>query len=127
MPDAPHDFHSLTFSVRYDECGPRGNVRASVYMRLFQELAFAHSAALGFPLAWYERHRLFWLLRRVNLVVLAPARFGDALLCTTRVAGARRVMARRINTARRADGSLIAAAMADWIFTQEGVTPRSEE
>lgn len=118
-----HDVHSVTFSVRYDECGPRGDARASVYMRLFQELAFAHSAALGFPLAWYEHHRFFWLLRRVNLVVLAPARYGDALFCTTRVAGARRVMARRINTAYRADGTLIAAAMADWIFTEGGVTP----
>lgn len=115
---------SQTFNVRYDECGTGGTLRASVHMRLMQELAFAHSAALGFPLAWYEQHRLFWLVRRVNLVVQAPAGYGDALVYTTRVVGARRILARRLNTVRRSDdGAWVATALVDWIFTENGTTP----
>ncbi len=121
--DLPNSFFQI-FTVRYDECGPGGTLRASVHMRLLEELAFAHSAALGFPLAWYERHRLFWLVRRANLVVHAPARYGDALIYATRVAGARRIMARRRNTVRRSDdGTLVATALVDWIFTENGTTP----
>ncbi len=123
LDDLPDSF-SQTFTVRYDECGPGGTVRASVHMRLLQELAFAHSAALGFPLAWYARHRLFWLVRRANLVVRAPARCGDVLVYATRVVGARRVMARRFNTVHRSDdGTLVATATVDWIFTEQGTTP----
>ncbi len=124
MPDGLPDSFSQTFIVRYDECGPGGTLRASVHMRLLQELAFAHSAALGFPLAWYERHRLFWLVRRANLTVHSPARYGDALVYATRVVGARRVMARRFNTIRRRDdGTPVATALVDWIFTEYGTTP----
>lgn len=124
MPDGLPNSFSQTFTVRYDECGPGGTLRASVHMRLLQELAFAHSAALGFPLAWYERHRHFWLVRRANLTVQAPARCGDALVYATRVAGARRIMARRFNNVHRSDdGAPVATAMVDWIFTEHGATP----
>lgn len=121
---SPESF-SQTFHVRYDECGAGGTLRASVHLRLFQEIAFGHSAALGFPLAWYEQQRLFWVVRRIHMVVHEPARYGDALVYTTRVVGARRVMARRVNDARRAGGGgLVATAVADWIFTADGITPR---
>lgn len=112
---------SQTFHVRYDECSAGGAMRAAVHLRLAQEVAFSHSAALGFPLAWYEAHRLFWVVRRIRLVMHAPARQGDALIYTTRLAGARRIMARRITTIRRAEQeALIAACLTDWIFTRAG-------
>lgn len=124
MPDDPAATFSETFRIRYDECGASGDARASVYLRLLQELAFAHSAALGYPLSWYETHRLFWLVRRVSLVVHAPARYGETLNGTTQVVGMRRVLARRHNTVRRAsDGAAIATVVVDWIFTQAGAEP----
>jgi acyl-CoA thioesterase FadM len=124
MPSPPAESFSQTFHVRYDECGDGGTLRASVHLRLFQEIAFGHSAALGFPLSWYEQQRLFWIVRRIHLEVHESARYGDALVYTTRVVGARRVMARRHNEARRAeDGGLVASAVTDWIFTADGVTP----
>jgi acyl-CoA thioesterase FadM len=119
----PESF-SQTFHVRYDECGADGALRAAVHLRLFQEIAFAHSAALGFPLSWYEAHRLFWVVRRVHLVVHAPARHGGALTYTTRVAGARRIMSRRTGDARRHDdGTPVATCVTDWIFTADGAAP----
>ncbi len=123
MPDDPNQY-SLPFRVRYEECGPGGVLRAAVCLRYVQELAFAHSAALGFPLAWYETHRRFWLVRRVQLVVEAPAGYGEDLIATTQVLGMRRVLARRRNTIRRADdGAPVATAVVDWIFTADGSAP----
>lgn len=121
MPDRAIAFLQ-TFRVRYDECGPGGGARASTYLRYLQELAFAHSAALGYPLSWYESQRLFWLMRRVHLVVHDGARYGEELRCTTQVVGMRRVLARRHNVVERADGERVAEAVADWIFTRDGVT-----
>ncbi|MDR7481732.1 MAG: thioesterase [Armatimonadota bacterium] len=123
MADDPNRY-SLPFRVRYEECGPGGTLRAAVCLRYAQELAFAHSAALGFSLAWYEAHRRFWLVRRIALVVEAPARYGDDLIGTTQVLGMRRVLARRRTTIRRAgDGAPVASAVVDWIFTADGTAP----
>jgi len=124
MATYPRDTFALPFHVRYEECGPGGTVHAAVYLRYLQDLAFAHSAALGYPLAWYETQRLFWLVRRVRLTVHVPARYGDAVQATTQVVGMRRVLARRRNEIRRTgDDALIASAVVDWIFTQQGTTP----
>lgn len=121
--DAPESF-SLTSRIRYDECGAGGVVRASVYVRLLQEMAFEHSAACGFPPEWNIARGLFWLARRVRLVVEAPARHGDALVCTTRLLGARRILARRLGTVRRGDNDTpVATGIVDWILTQNGTTP----
>jgi acyl-ACP thioesterase len=95
-------------------------MRASAHLRACQEIAFAHSAAVGFPLGWYEAHRRFWVLRRIRFVVRGEARYGDALTYTTRVVGARRVLARRRTTVVRGDGASIATCVADWIFTRDG-------
>ncbi len=115
---------SLVHRVRYDECGPGWSVRASTYLRLLQELAFAHSEALGFSPRWHESTRLFWLARRLHLEIRAPARHGERLVCTTHIVGARRVMVRRHSSvAREDDGARIAAAEVDWILTAEGTTP----
>ena len=124
MDGDPRDTFTQTFRVRYEECGPGGTVHAAVYMRYVQDLAFAHSAALGYPLRWYETQRLFWLVRRIHLVVHAAARYGDDLHATTQVAGMRRVMARRRNEITRAgDDALVASAIVDWIFTHGGTAP----
>jgi acyl-CoA thioesterase FadM len=116
----PESF-SQTFHVRYDECGADAAVRAAVHLRWFQEIAFGHSAALGFPLSWYEAHRLFWVVRRVHLIVHAPAGYGETVVCTTRVTGARRIMCRRTSDARRTGGAAVAACVTDWVFTAGGV------
>ncbi len=122
MPADAAGAFSQDFRIRYEECGISGTIRASVYLRFLQELAFAHSAALGFPLAWYEANRLFWLVRRVRLLIHEPARYGEALTGTTQVVGMRRILARRRNTVRRAsDGAALATVAVDWILTHDGV------
>jgi acyl-CoA thioesterase FadM len=124
MHDEFPDVYTHTFHIRYDECGPDRAVRAAVHLRLFQEIAYAHSGAAGFPLAWYEAQRVFWVVRRVHLIVHGRAEYGDALAYTTQVVGARRILARRVSMARRAkDGTPVATGVTDWAFTRDGTVP----
>lgn len=45
------------YRVRYDECGPDGHLRTSVFLRWAQDLASHHSTLLGFDRDWYRQHR----------------------------------------------------------------------
>ncbi|HEY3248691.1 MAG TPA: acyl-ACP thioesterase domain-containing protein [bacterium] len=105
------------FQVRYDECAVDGTVRASALLRYVVETAFAHSADKGFPLDWYDSHRLHWLVRRMRLELLQPVSYGAGLTVTTEVVGFRRIWARRRNRIADQAGARLGDATMDWIFT----------
>ena len=74
-------------------------------LRYAQDLAWLHSAALGFDRAWYGEHGLTWLVRAAER--RGPrrrSRVGAALIGTTRVVGFRRVWSRRRTDFRDAAG-----------------------
>ncbi len=113
------------FQVRFDECAADGTARASTLLRYVIETAFGHSAAEGYPLSWYERQGLFWLVRRARLDLPAPIPYGERLDVTTRVIGFRRIWARRQNDIRDAEGARRGEVTMDWIFTdREGAPAR---
>ena len=45
--------HEARYRVRFDEAGPDGHLRTSGLMRYAQDVAWQHSAALGFGRDWY--------------------------------------------------------------------------
>lgn len=104
------------YRVRYDECGPDGHLRTSVFLRWAQDLASHHSALLGFERDWYRERGLAWLVRAAEVAVLAPVRFGDVIDGSTRVIGSRRVWARRRTEFNAADGRLSAWVQIDWVL-----------
>src|SRR3990170_4541952 len=93
------------FQVRFDECASDGSARAAALLRYVIETAFGHSTAEGFPLSWYERQGLFWLVRRARLALPTPVPYGESLDVTTRVLGFRRIWARRQNEIRDTGGA----------------------
>jgi acyl-ACP thioesterase len=107
---------TVDYRVRFDEAGPEGVAKPSLYLRLAQDTAWIHSEQLGFTRAWYEDRGLAWLVRGVALEVAGDARHGDTLAVTTRVLGYRRIWARR-----RADvvagSTIVATVLTDWILT----------
>jgi medium-chain acyl-[acyl-carrier-protein] hydrolase len=107
----------LAYRVRFDEAGADGQLRASGFLRYAQDLAWQHSESAGFGRDWYSGRGLTWLIRAVELDVLAEMRYGSQLAVSTEVVGFRRVWARRVNEFRLAGGKRpAAAAITDWVL-----------
>lgn len=115
----PANSHRAIYRVRFDESTPSGVVRTSALLRYAQDVAWAHSEALGFDRAWYAERGLAWLVRAAELSVLAAIPLGSALDVVTSVTGHRRVWARRRAEIRLAGGSgeaLLAWVHTDWVL-----------
>ena len=112
------------YRVRFDEAGPDGNLRSSGYLRYAQDLAWVHSEGAGFGRDWYRERGLTWLIRAIELDIVADVPFGTELRVSTEVVGFRRVWARRRNEFR-APGSEapLAAAITDWVLLNAAGKP----
>ena len=117
------DTCSWPYRARFDEAGPDGLLRTSTLLRYAQDLAAFHSAQHGFDRTWYAERGLAWLARTAAVAVTAPVRHGAELIGTTRVAGARRVWARRRTEFRVPDGALVAWVHVDWVLLDARGTP----
>ena len=107
------------YRVRFDEAGPDGRVRTSALLRYAQDVAWRHSEDLGFDRVWYTRHGRWWVVRSVELAVLAPVPMGRTLRVSTAVIGHRRIWARRLSECRLADGTLVATVTTDWVILDD--------
>jgi acyl-CoA thioester hydrolase len=114
--------HVEPFRVRFDECGAEGTLRTSAYLRYMQDAASVHSSNAGYTRAWYREHGIFWLVRFLDLRVLAPSEPGDVLAVSTEVTGFRRIWARR-RSEFRVDGVVTAEADVDWVLTTAAGRP----
>jgi acyl-ACP thioesterase len=107
---------SSPYRVRFDECRPDGRIRTSVLLRYTQDLAGVHSSSRGFTRAWYAERGLTWVVRAAEVEVLAPIGAGAELVGTTRVAGSRRVWARRRTDFVDEAGVHVAEVRIDWVL-----------
>lgn len=123
MSDATVASATVTYRVRFDECGPSGAARAAAYLRWAQDVAWIHSEQLGYDRAWYDARSLAWVVRGVQLVILAPSSSGDELAVSTRVTGYRRVWARRRTDMMTPAGTLVGRAYTDWVMTDGRGSP----
>jgi acyl-CoA thioesterase FadM len=110
---------SLTaaYRVRFDECGPDGVVRSAALLRYVQDVAWIHSEGLGFDRGWYAERNLAWVVRAIELAILAPPGLGQTIELTTAVTGFRRVWSRRRTEGRLADGTPALWCHTDWVMT----------
>jgi acyl-CoA thioester hydrolase len=107
---------SVPYRVRFDECGPDGLVRTSSLLRYAQDVAWIHSELLGFDRDWYGERGLAWVVRAMELAIVAPIPLGASIDLSTEVVGFRKVWARR-RSEGRVDGALVAWAHTDWVIT----------
>jgi acyl-CoA thioesterase FadM len=107
--------------VRFDECDPRGHMRAAALLRHAQDLAWRHSERLEYGRAWYEARGVGWVVRSIDLLIDQPPQSNEDLIGTTALVGFRHVMARRHTRLFTAAGRVVADAAIDWVMTdQEG-------
>jgi acyl-ACP thioesterase len=107
---------SAPYRVRFDEAGPDGLLRTSVLLRYAQDVAWFHSASLGFDRAWYAERGLAWLVRAAEVAMEDRIAVGSEVIGTTRVIGWRRVWARRRTEFRDPADTLLAWAEIDWVL-----------
>ena len=105
-----------TYRVRFDEAAPDGRLRTSGFMRYAQDLAWQHSADLGFGRAWYAERGLTWLVRAAELVITAAPEMGSTMTARTAIVGIRRVFARRRGEFLLADGTPAGWVHTDWVL-----------
>jgi len=116
---------SASYRVRFDEARPDGSLRGSALLGYVQDIAWLHSEALGFTRDWYAARGLFWLIRSVDVRILAPIAHGAVLDISTSIVGFRRVLARRESPVVDRSGTLVASVLTDWVLTdQRGVPTR---
>ena len=108
-----------SYRVRFDEAGPDGRLRTSGFMRYAQDLAWQHSADLGFGRTWYAERGLTWLVRAAELVIHAAPEMGTTLTARTAIVGIRRVFARRRGEFLLADGTPAGWVHTDWVLIDQ--------
>jgi len=108
---------TVPYRPRFDECRPDGRVRTSALLRYMQDVAWIHSERMGFDRRWYAERDLAWVVRAIELAVLAPLELGVTLDLSTAVVGFRKVWARRRSEGRAGDGALALWGHTDWVMT----------
>jgi acyl-CoA thioester hydrolase len=116
MSVAPSTFQ-LVFSVADTDIDTLGHASNIAYVRWVQDVAVAHSIALGFDLDAYLRLGGVFVVRRHEIDYLRPVLRGDTLEARTWICS---VMAAKCERAtelvRQADGVVVAKAMTTWGF-----------
>ncbi len=101
---------SFPVRVYYEDTDAAGVVYYANYLKFMERARTEWLAALGFPLAAFEReHRVAFVVHRAEIDFRAPARLNDTLAVTVEVVdrGAARLIARQ-HVLR--DGVLLTAA-----------------
>lgn len=111
--------YEVGYRVRFDEAGPDGLLRTSGLLRYAQDVAWRHSEHLGFDRTWYTVSGRWWVVRAVDVEVLAPVPLGTILRVATAVVGHRRIWARRLVELRLPDGPVASRVTTDWVILDE--------
>jgi acyl-CoA thioester hydrolase len=106
------------YRVRFDESTPAGLARTSTMLRYAQDVAWAHSEALGFDRRWYRERGLTWLVRAAQLEILGAVPLGATVEVATAVVAYGRAWARRRGEFRL-DDELIAWVHTDWVLIDD--------
>jgi len=110
-------------SVRFDECGRDGRMRAAAILRHAQDAAWLHSERLEYGRSWYEARGVGWVVRGIDLLIDHPPLSNEPITVTTSLAGFRHVMARRHTRLFTSSGRVIADAAIDWVMTDRDGRP----
>ena len=93
-----------------------GHVNNLVYLRWVQEVAVAHSTALGWDAAAYQRLGASWVVRRHEIDYVLPVLEGERLTVATWVDSIKGASSIRRTRMTRADGAVVCRAATTWAF-----------
>lgn len=113
------------FTVPPAAIDENGHVNNVVFVQWMQDVAIAHSDAVGGTAAMRESGGS-WVVRSHQVEYLSPAYAGDGIEVETWVTGFHRVRSlRRYRFVRTSDGKLLARGETDWVFVGANGRPRA--
>lgn len=108
---------SIRLRVTEQELDELQHVSNVVYVRWIQDVAVAHSEAVGLGLEAYRQRGAVFVVRRHEVDYLRPALSGDEVEVETRVVAMSPVTATRQTFIRRmADGRVLVQAQTQWAY-----------
>lgn len=94
-----------------------GHVNNLVYLRWVQDVAIAHSRALGWDGPDYQRLGASWVVRRHEIDYVVPVLVGERIVLATWVESIRGASSvRRTRMTRASDGAVVCRASTTWAF-----------
>jgi acyl-CoA thioester hydrolase len=103
--------------VRDDDIDALGHASNIVFVRWIQEVALAHSSAVGLDLDAYQRLGAVFVVVRHEIDYLRPALRGDVLEARTWISSVMVAKClRRTELARKSDGVPLARGVTTWGF-----------
>ena len=113
------DTFRLELTVADEDIDVLGHASNIAFVRWIQDVAIAHSSAVGLGLDAYQRLGAVFVVVRHEIDYVRPALRGDALVARTWISS---VMAakcvRATELARKADGQVLARGQTTWGFIE---------
>ncbi|MCA9623208.1 MAG: acyl-CoA thioesterase [Myxococcales bacterium] len=114
-PDVEAPTFTLCFDVRDEDIDALGHASNIAYVRWIQDVAKAHSEAVGWDHARYLELGALFVVRRHEIDYLRSAFASDSLVATTQIHGFKAATCRRHTRIHRvADGIELARAVTTW-------------
>ncbi|HEY1014922.1 MAG TPA: thioesterase family protein [Herpetosiphonaceae bacterium] len=104
------------FRVRTYECDCFGLVGIAGLQHYFEQTASEASGDVGYELAWYVERQTAWILRGIQVELLAPIAADERIAVRTWAADFQRTYAQRDYLIALEDGRIAARASATWVY-----------
>lgn len=116
---------SFALRVYYEDTDAAGVVYYANYLKFMERARTEWLEALGFPLAAFEKtHGLTFVVHRVEVDFLLPARLNDALAATVEVLDLRAATLKLAQTVRRGESLLTRAQVGLACVDSQALRPR---
>jgi len=113
------DCYEHRFEVAETDIDGLGHANNIEFVRWIQDVAVAHSSAVGLDFAAYVAMASFFVVRRHEVDYLRPALRGDPLVVRTWIDSAAAAQCERVTEiVRETDGAMLARATTTWGFVE---------
>jgi acyl-CoA thioester hydrolase len=115
----PPDVYRHSFAVPDGDIDALGHASNIAFVRWIQDVAIAHSAAVGLGLDAYQRLGAIFVVVRHEIDYLRPALRGDALEARTWISNVQAAKCQRsTELVRKADDKVLARGLTTWAFIE---------
>jgi acyl-CoA thioester hydrolase len=117
--DPERDIYRHSFAVTDDDIDALGHASNIAFVRWIQDVAIAHSAAVGLGLDAYQKLGAIFVVVRHEIDYLRPALRGDALEARTWISNVQAAKCQRsTELVRKEDGKTLARGLTTWGFIE---------